>query len=263
MLKVDHPSRIVVSNPASLRFYTGFSHKESFEYFLNAIKAALHRLDEQCKPFRKRVFDFDSQIIMVLMRLKLDLLTTDLSHRFNVSSTTIVSSWNRWLDVMLQALPQEVCKLDVTDESQTKRVFIELDPILIVRKSLTLGQKIYSRGKSLLHLTPKGFIAFASDVYPSHLTDEEIMKLEKLGPDVDVYDADHDSEVLMQLHKILVISRSFNILRGAYIRSSSKIKLLHKHWKVVAYLTNFLFLQMEDDQLTIMVDPPNIDDEPE
>lgn len=60
----------------------------------------------------------------------------------------------------------------------------------------------------------------------------------------------------MQLQKIFIILGH----RGSYIRSSPKIKLLHKHWKIVAYLINFLLLQIENDQLTITADPQNIDD---
>lgn len=195
------------------------------------------------------------------MKLRLDLLNVDLSHRFNVSSTTVLASWNRWLEVMLQILPQEACKLDVADELQTKIVFVELDHILILQKSINLGQKIYSTGKALLRLTPKGFIVFASDVYPSHFNDQEIMKLENLEPDIKVYNADLDPDVLMQLHRIVVYSRSFHILRGSYVRASQKTKLLHKHWKIVAYIINFLFLEIKDEQVTIFVDPLNIDEE--
>ena len=84
-------------NDKLTKFYTGLN---SWSIFMTVYNAAYKQnVDARC------VLSKQQELLMALMRLRLNLLISDLAHRFNVSSSRASSCCQSWMDLIFYQLP--------------------------------------------------------------------------------------------------------------------------------------------------------------
>lgn len=147
---------------------------------------------EHKQPGRPRVLSSFQEFTLVMMRLRLGLFERDLSHRFNVSVTTVsrvTRTWVRFLRCEFEPLinipPNDVIKLHMP--GVFKKVYPRLTVIVDCTEiemekpsSLDAQSACYSSYKSrttmkaLLGITPSGVLCFVSEFFPGSTSDKEI-----------------------------------------------------------------------------------------
>ena len=82
-------SASIKDNDAKTKFYTGLS-----TYHIFTVLSFLY-------PFvnRPTKLSLNDELLLVLMKLRLNLQTEDLAHRFGVSPATVSRTFHKWLDV--------------------------------------------------------------------------------------------------------------------------------------------------------------------
>ncbi|XP_077506275.1 uncharacterized protein LOC144115681 [Amblyomma americanum] len=177
---------VVMQSAKTVKFYTGFVSTAMFTAFLQFVLSAW-------KPSCATWLDAETQLIMVLMRLRLGLLTQDLSCRFGISNATVSSFFHAWLDV----LAANMTKLIIWPSRQTLQanrpaafqdpffdgvtgiidcteVFIQR-PILMTARSQTYSHyKHHNTVKILVVISPSGAITFVSKAWGGRTPDKEI-----------------------------------------------------------------------------------------
>ncbi|XP_077502617.1 uncharacterized protein LOC144113418 [Amblyomma americanum] len=170
----------------TVKFYTGFVSTAMFTAFLQFVLSAW-------KPSCATWLDAETQLIMVLIRLHLGLLTQDLSCRFGISNGTVSSIFHAWFDV----LAANMTKLIIWPSRQTLQanrpvafqdpffdgvtgiidcteVFIQR-PILMTARSQTYSHyKHHNTVKILVIISPSGAITFVSKAWGGRTPDKEI-----------------------------------------------------------------------------------------
>ena len=86
-------------NDQSTKFYTGLKSWSLFTTVFNAV----HKPDGFSQ--RETLLSFQQEFLMALMRLRLNLLVTDLAHRFNTSQSRASRVCHRWVDLIFYQLP--------------------------------------------------------------------------------------------------------------------------------------------------------------
>ena len=157
-----------VNHDDRVRFYTGFPG-------FDVLKATFPFIS----PFvtqRSKSLSFFQEFIMVLMKLKLNVLLQDLAYRFGISLTTVSRNFSTQLTVMDIRLswPERdelwhtmpICfqfslrkKTIIIDCFE---VFIEPPSNLLARAQTFFNYKQYNTVKVLIPITPKGSICFTS-----------------------------------------------------------------------------------------------------
>ena len=144
------------------------------------------------------------EFFMVLLRLRLALLENDLSHRFNVSLSSvsrILTTWIIFLNQQLRPLitfpARTIIKRHMPSQFKAKypdtRIIIDCTEIYTeTPSSLPVQSAVYSRYKhhhtlkGLVGISPSGAVTYVSDLYAGSTSDKEITRhcglLELLEP---------------------------------------------------------------------------------
>lgn len=77
----------------ALKFYTGLVSATMF-------RALLQFVSSFWVPSHTTCLDAEQQLLLVLMRLRLGLLTNDLAYRFGISVGSVSVIFHSWLDVL-------------------------------------------------------------------------------------------------------------------------------------------------------------------
>ena len=166
---------------------------------------------------------------MTMVHLRLGLLEQGITHRFQVSQSTvsrIICTWINFLFLKLKEIPlwppKELVQMNMPAEFQEKypstRVIIDATEIFIEQPKLPeLQQMTFSNYrndntfKGLVDISPDGSVTFISSLYPGSISDKELTKrsgiLDLLEPGDSVM-ADREFEIEEDL---LLIGVKLNI----------------------------------------------------
>ena len=166
-------------------FYTGITQLSVFYLLLDTIQPHIK------KQVRKTILTSADKFLMVLMRLRLGLLLTDLAYRFGVSTAVVGRIWNHWLPIMARELSVLIYWPDKVQiqgampvrykELPNLRAIIDCTEFFIQSpRSMTNSCATYSHYKHhntlkvLIAIAPNGFISFVSKAYCGRASDKAI-----------------------------------------------------------------------------------------
>ena len=141
------------------------------------------------RPCKLNLMD---ELLLVLMKLRLNLLNEDLAYKFGVCPSTISRSIHKWLNIMYIKLgmcirwpdretvrktlptafqkhyPQTRCIIDCSE------VFIERPTSFKARAQAYSNYKKTNKVKFLIGITPTGVICFLSKCWGGRVSDQEL-----------------------------------------------------------------------------------------
>ena len=199
----------LLKSDRSCDFYTGLMSVSVFHELHSAISPLIKRRWRGAKKtstgvfrnFRKRPKVFGpkrklcskDEFLMLLMKLRLGLLTTDLADRFNISlglASAIFSTWVKASssllkhmvfvpnkDVIVQTMPNRFKKLNYADLHSIldgTEFFIETPKNLDLQKLTWSEYKHHNTVKILVSVAPNSSIVFVSKAYGGSISDKEI-----------------------------------------------------------------------------------------
>lgn len=171
---------------AKAHFYTGLPTYEVFVYVLSYIKPHIARLrsNQTClKP--------EDEFLLVLMKLRLNLLMEDLAYRFGISKST-ATIFHEWISVMFVRLKflihwpsKDVAKANMPqvfyDLYPNARCIIDCSEIFLERPLLYQARaqtysnyKKHNTVKILIAITPNGALSFLSKCWGGRVSDKTI-----------------------------------------------------------------------------------------
>jgi len=175
----------IKDNDAKTKFYTGLPTYHIFMVVFNFLYPFVNR------PTKLSLMD---EFLLVMMKLRLNLLTEDLAHRFSVSISTVSRIFHKWLDVMYTRLakcirwpdretvrktlpvafqkhfPQARCIIDCSE------IFIERPTSFKARAQTYSNYKKHNTVKFLIGITPTGVICFLSLCWGGRVSDQELTR---------------------------------------------------------------------------------------
>lgn len=98
MLQKKDLTKSIVNNNSKLHFYTSLKSKAMFDFLVSMVSSSENNI---------KTIDMSTQMLIVLMKLKLNLLNTDLAWRFNTSRKTV----QRIFDLIIPALANKLKSL--------------------------------------------------------------------------------------------------------------------------------------------------------
>ena len=172
-------------------------HAETLQYWSG--KSSLidkqYQVYNHNKPGRKRTQSLEDEMLMTLMKLRLNLREDDLAFRFNVSQSTVSKVISTWLPFLHKELKPFIY-WPTQDEIRkyypccfhryrgTVRCIIDCTEIQIDRPSLaSSNSQVYSQYKSrptlkcLVGITPGGSISFVSVPAGGNTSDKKLVKM--------------------------------------------------------------------------------------
>ncbi|KAH8031574.1 hypothetical protein HPB51_019195 [Rhipicephalus microplus] len=208
--KIDITYEALVEDEKKLRYYTGFTSRKSFDSFWSLLepdekKLRFWQMKETENEDRNFILPLKTQLVLVLMRLRLGLDGLDLAYRFGVSTSTVSRIWVTWLDFLDNRLrqvptwmPPHLCDKyrpqAFTDKGYTTvdgildctEIFIETPSSFRVQSETYSSYKKHNTAKGLVVCSPNGFVMFVSDLSSGRLSDKALTKasgvLEKFSP---------------------------------------------------------------------------------
>ncbi|XP_075722813.1 uncharacterized protein LOC119178011 [Rhipicephalus microplus] len=206
----DDDDEALVEDEKKLRYYTGFTSRKSFDSFWSLLepdakKLRFWQMKETENEDRNFILPLKTQLVLVLMRLRLGLDGLDLAYRFGVSTSTVSRIWVTWLDFLDNRLrqvptwmPPHLCDKyrpqAFTDKGYTTvdgildctEIFIETPSSFRVQSETYSSYKKHNTAKGLVVCSSNGFVMFVSDLSPGRLSDKALTKasgvLEKFSP---------------------------------------------------------------------------------
>jgi hypothetical protein len=275
--RVEFPFRLIADNEQTLKFYTGFSSKQSFKSFLDLIgpkyyEARLKENSENVQYLRKQYIACEEQLMLILCRLRLGLMHNDLAYRFNISMTTISRIVPFWTKLLSSVLVEESHRLDKEQtpdglDRRRNKIILECHEIFFestpqVKVVDLTGKKVYGRAKALIEVSANGFVYNVSDLFPAHISDKEIIESCKfcetgegseglrMGYAAEKKAKEKGNEkkgrigrfTALQTHiqRILGFIKGFKILKGTFPNSVFSQAQVNTLWKICCFLINFI-----------------------
>ena len=160
--------------------------------------AVLQLIIQLCSPYinNRRKIQKEDQIILTLMKLRLDLKMYDLACRFDISESTVSVIFREVLDVLATRLefliswpaketvrkniPRTMKKSKYSDVRciiDCSELFIERPTLLTTRAQTWSSYKHHNTLKFLIGITPYGSISFLSQCWGGRISDVELTQL--------------------------------------------------------------------------------------
>ena len=184
-----------------VRFYTGFTSYMVFLAFFNFLGPVVYKLNYWgCKEgsrLRKRCrkLNPENQLFMTLVKLRLNLKTTDLGFRFGLSTSQISRYVTTWLCFLYHHV-KELDWMPLTEQVtgtlpcafrekfpttfaiiDGTEIFIETPTDLQMQSSTWSQYKHHNTAKFLVACTPNGAICYISPVYVGSISDVELTRI--------------------------------------------------------------------------------------
>lgn len=179
-----------------INFYTGIPTKDLFL----CLSGLFENIDlNYFNGWNVTTLSKTDQMLLTLVKLKLNLMFDDLAFRFGISRTTASNIFKTWLYVFHEVLFLEFMKEVPSREKNSTclpsafssftncRMVIDCTEIsLIQSKNMQKQRATYSRYKhrntvkGLIGVAPNGTITFASKLYPGSISDKKIVNHSKL-----------------------------------------------------------------------------------
>jgi len=175
----------IEANDKATRFYTGLPTWAVFLYLYMYLSPFLYN-SRQTRVFHR----LEDELLLVLMKLRLNLMTEDLACRFGASTGSVSRIIQKWLDVMFarmkflvswpsreisrnnmpeifkQLYPSCVCTIDCSE------IFIETPTNFEARAKTYSNYKKHNTVKFLIGITPTGSISFLSRCWGGRVSDK-------------------------------------------------------------------------------------------
>lgn len=175
----------MLCNDAVVKFLTGLPNSSTFQLVVEFISKGLHF-------HHKAALSPCQEMLLVLMKLRLNLEHQDLAYRFHVSVATITRLFHKWLTIMGERLkplirwpsrgelyttmpmefrltfPKCVCVIDCTE------VFIVRPSDLKARAQTWSNYKQHNTIKILIAVSPQGTISYISKAWGGRVSDKYI-----------------------------------------------------------------------------------------
>lgn len=193
----------IASNNKLVRFYTGFESYDTLMSFFEFLGDAVNHLQywgskPSSKRSRKTKLNPINQLLLTLMKLRLDLRERDLATRFGISVSSVSKYFITWVCFLYRHLselnwmpeveqvkatlphafkdkyPQTYLILDATE------LFIETPTDLHIQSSTWSNYKHHNTAKFLVGCTPNGAIIFVSELYVGSISDVELTRVSGL-----------------------------------------------------------------------------------
>ena len=190
-VRVSHkmsPLSVIKENDKATKFYTGLGSWSLFQHVLSLVKVTF----PTSKPNRATKMLPADCFLLVLMRLRLNLLVEDLSYRFNISLPKVSQIFQKWINMMFISLqflimwpsqetvrrnmpsifkhlfPSTRCVIDCSE------IFIERLYSYKARAATYSNYKKHNTIKFLIGITPNGAVSFLSRCWGGRATDKHI-----------------------------------------------------------------------------------------
>ncbi len=180
-------------------------HCENMQYYHGKDSATdkMYQIRNTSKPGPKRTLTLEDELLLTLMKLRLNLLEEDLAFRFRISQSTVSQILSTWIPLLARELEsfiywptqEEIKSYYPQCFKKYKgcvRSIIDCTEIPIDRPSLAASNnEVYSQYKSrptikcLIGITPGGTISYVSKPVGGSKSDKQIVKMTNL---VDKFD---------------------------------------------------------------------------
>ena len=182
-------------------FYTGFKSYVVFLAFFQFLGPAVNKLNywgnEVTSRKRQRSMKLSpmDQLVMTLMKLRLNLKVLDLSFRFGVSPTVVSRYFTTWICFLYHHLKEIDWMPSVQQVTGTlppafrehfpttdaiidgSEIFLETPTDLHMQSSTWSNYKHHNTAKFLIARTPNGCICFMSQLYVGSISDVELTRI--------------------------------------------------------------------------------------
>lgn len=172
-------------NDPMTKFYTGLPSWKVFEHVHSILLPHVSR-----KYSGRSKLASKDELLLVLMRLRLDLKVEDIGYRFEIAKSTVTTVFNVWIDVMAERLkflikwaPKEIIQASMPqifrETYPLTRCIIDCSEVFIERPlSFKARAKTYSNYKKhntvkfLIAISPAGTISFVSRLWGGRVSDK-------------------------------------------------------------------------------------------
>lgn len=251
-----------IRNSESLmKVYTGLTSYDKFEWLFNTVAHNLpnlkyYRGEMSCRPKRyqagtskkpgpKRKLDHQNELLLTLVKLKLDLLEDDLAFRFNISTSLVSQILSTWIPLLAKELEGLIYWPSREEINQyypacfkkwpNVKVIIDCTEVPLQRPSLAKANaQIYSSykgrptAKALVGCTPGGTISFISKIAGGSMSDKKLVEkshiVDKFEPnDVCMADRGFNIQDILAPHMVHLVIPPF-LKKGKQLSVKDNIK---------------------------------------
>ena len=175
----------IEGNDSMTKFYTGLPSWDVFEHVYSILISHVPKKWSANSKLQPR-----DELLLVLVRLRLNLLLEDIAYRFGIAKSTVTTIINLWIDVMAMRLkflikwvPKEIVQDNMPqifkETYPLTRCIIDCSEIFIERPFAyeARGKTYYKKhntAKFLIAISPSGSISFVSTVWGGRVSDKVI-----------------------------------------------------------------------------------------
>lgn len=183
----------IQSDNSKVSFFTGLPDKETFRVLLDFL--ARFPLHYHCE-WRVGTLPLCEQLLLTLMRLRLNVKVMHLATQFNVSASTVCNVFVTIVSALHDILYKEIMEKNVPSVTQNRaclprcfaqfpncRMVIDCTEIRIdqadslkLRCATYSNYKSHTTFKSLIGIAPNGVVTYVSDLYGGSKSDKEIVQ---------------------------------------------------------------------------------------
>ena len=180
---------LIKDNDTATKFYTGLPSWDMYMLIFNFVAPYIPRIRKS-----RSKLTLQDEFLMVLMRLRLNLLITDISYRFEISNSTVTSIFHQWIEILYlrikflvmwpsrdilqhnipqtfkEAYPSARCIIDCFE------IFMERPYSFEAQAQTYSNYKKHNTVKVLIGISPCGTISFLSKCWGGRVTDKFITR---------------------------------------------------------------------------------------